>query len=186
MDFLSDIWMECPKCKGSRFSQKPLLCIYNGKNIAQVLKLSVDEAISFFDNHKLLVKALNILRDVGLGYLKLGQSSNSLSTGESQRLRLATELIQSKGERKLFLLDEPTNGLHFIDIEKLSSLFHKLTQQGHSIIFVDHHPQLMMEADYLVELGPNGGPNGGELVAEGVPFNFGRNFNSATAKILKN
>lgn len=186
MDFLSDIWMECPKCKGSRFSQKPLLCKYNGKNIAQVLKLSVNEALNFFDNHKLLVKALSILRDVGLGYLKLGQPSNSLSTGESQRLRLATELIQSKGERKLFLLDEPTNGLHFIDIKKLSSLFHKLTQQGHSIIFVDHHPQLMMEADYLIELGPNGGPNGGELVAEGVPFNFGRNFNSATAKILKN
>jgi excinuclease ABC subunit A len=170
MQFLADVHLLCESCKGKRFKDEVLEITYRGKNVFQVLELSVDEAIEFFKDEKKLAKALQPLTDVGLGYVKLGQSSDTLSGGEAQRVKLASFLGKGAGKDKvLFIFDEPTTGLHFHDIKKLLASFDALIENGHSIIVIEHNTDVIKSADWVIDLGPEGGVNGGYLLYEGEP-----------------
>jgi excinuclease ABC subunit A len=185
MQFLADVHLPCDSCKGKRFKDEVLEVRYKEKNIYDVLCMSVDEAIEFFNEEKKLVKSLQPLADVGLGYVSLGQSSNTLSGGEAQRIKLASFL--GKGAHKdkvLFLFDEPTTGLHFHDIEKLLKSFDALIAQGHSIVVIEHNTDVMKYADWLIEIGPEGGEEGGYLIYEGLPEHLHKSKKSVTATYL--
>jgi len=185
MQFLADVHLTCEVCKGKRFKEEVLEVTYKGKNIFDVLEMSVDEAIGFFYDEKNLVKAIRPLSDVGLGYIKLGQSSDTLSGGEAQRVKLASFLGKGKGSGKiLFIFDEPTTGLHFHDIKKLLNSFHALIEQGHSIIVVEHNMEVIRSADWLIDLGPEAGDGGGSLVYAGKPEELKKIKQSWTAKFL--
>jgi len=185
MHFLSDVWVECEHCQGARFSASTLQVKWNGKTIADVLKMSVSSALSFFANHRPIVRRLQPLEDVGLGYLRLGQPASTLSGGEAQRLKLATELIGRKKET-CFLLDEPTTGLHFADVEKLISVLHRLVEGGHMVVVIEHHLDLIKNADHIIDLGPEGGEQGGYFVTSGTPENVALHDGSWTARALRN
>jgi len=170
MQFLADVHLLCESCKGKRFKEEVLEVTYRTKSIYDILELSVDDAIEFFKDEKRLAKALQPLSDVGLGYVKLGQSSNTLSGGEAQRVKLASFLGKGSSKDKvLFIFDEPTTGLHFHDIKKLLTSFNALLDQGHSIIVIEHNTDVIKSADWLIDLGPEGGEGGGYLLYEGVP-----------------
>ncbi|WP_420831820.1 excinuclease ABC subunit UvrA [Polluticoccus soli] len=170
MQFLADVHLLCESCKGKRFKDEVLEITYRGKNVFQVLDMGVDEAIEFFKDEKKLAKALQPLTDVGLGYVKLGQSSDTLSGGEAQRVKLASFLGKGAGKDKvLFIFDEPTTGLHFHDIKKLLASFDALIENGHSIIVIEHNTDVIKSADWVIDLGPEGGINGGHLLYEGEP-----------------
>ena len=169
MQFLADVYIRCPDCQGTRFRREILDVKHRGKNIDEVLAMPVDEAFSFFrGQHKVQTK-LKTLMDVGLGYLPLGQPANSLSTGEAQRLKLALYLNVKSAKRCLFLMDEPTSGLHMADIDKLLETFDALLAVGHSIVAVEHNLQLMEQADWIIDMGPAAANKGGTIVAEGTP-----------------
>ncbi|MBI5819214.1 MAG: excinuclease ABC subunit UvrA [Verrucomicrobia bacterium] len=169
MQFLSDVFLRCPECDGKRY-RPPILAIrYNGKNIPDVLDLTVDEAVEFFAGEKTLLAKLEPLREVGLGYMKLGQPITTLSGGESQRLKLASHLAEVKLEKTLFLFDEPTTGLHLDDIQTLLTAFERLLERGHSLIVIEHHLDVIRNADWVIDLGPEGGDEGGHIVVEGTP-----------------
>ncbi|MEY3159203.1 MAG: excinuclease subunit, partial [Bacteroidota bacterium] len=172
MQFLADVHLTCESCNGKRFKEEVLEVSYKGKNIHDVLEMSVDEAILFFTDHKETAQKLKPLSDVGLGYVKLGQSSNTLSGGEAQRVKLASFLGKGKGhqDKILFIFDEPTTGLHFHDINKLLMSFNALIDQGHSIIVIEHNTDVIKSADWLIELGPEAGDEGGKIIYEGIPF----------------
>lgn len=186
MQFLADVHLVCESCKGKRFKDEVLEVTYRGKNIYDVLELGVDDAIAFFKDEKKLAKALQPLSDVGLGYVKLGQSSDTLSGGEAQRVKLASFLGKgSTKEKVLFIFDEPTTGLHFHDIKKLLASFNALLDQGHSIIIIEHNVDVIKSADWLIDLGPEGGEGGGYLLYEGVPGKMkSQGGKSITAKYL--
>jgi excinuclease ABC subunit A len=167
MQFLEDVIITCETCEGKRFRPEILKVIYRDKNISEVLNMTVDEAMTFFYGHRRILDKLQTLKDVGLGYLSLGQSTNTLSGGESQRLKLAQHIGQSHGGKNLFIFDEPTTGLHMADVELLLTTFQKLLTQGHSIIVIEHNLDLIRRADYIIDLGPEGGEEGGRIVAEG-------------------
>jgi excinuclease ABC subunit A len=167
MQFLEDVIITCESCEGKRFRPEILKVSYRDKNISEVLNMTVDEAMSFFQDHRRILSKLQIFKDVGLGYLTLGQSTNTLSGGESQRLKLAQHIGQSQEGRTLFIFDEPTTGLHMADVELLLMTFEKLLSQGHSIIVIEHNLDLIRCADYIIDLGPEGGEEGGRIVAEG-------------------
>jgi excinuclease ABC subunit A len=167
MQFLEDIIITCEACEGKRFKPEILKIQYRGKNISEVLNMTVDEALVFFQSHLRIVSKLQGLRDVGLGYLTLGQSTNTLSGGESQRLKLAQHIGDSPKGKTLFIFDEPTTGLHLADVDLLISTLRKLLSQGHSLIVIEHNLDLIQQADYLIDLGPEGGEGGGRIVAEG-------------------
>jgi excinuclease ABC subunit A len=167
MQFLEDVTITCETCEGKRFRPEILKVKYRDKDISEVLNMTVDEAITFFQGHKRILSKLQIFKDVGLGYLTLGQSTNTLSGGESQRLKLAQHIGQSKEGKDLFIFDEPTTGLHMADVELLLMTFEKLLSQGHSIIVIEHNLDLIRHADYIIDLGPEGGEEGGRIVAEG-------------------
>ncbi len=169
MHFLSDVWEVCEECGGKRYNQETLSVKFKGKSIADVLEMRIVEAIEFFKDQPKILKPLKALDDVGLGYLRLGQSVTTLSGGESQRLKLAAELSATPGENTVFLLDEPTSGLHLKDIQILWNLLRKLSDRGATIIIVEHHPDVIRLSDWIVELGPVGGDEGGYLLYEGVP-----------------
>ncbi len=174
MQFMADIHLECESCKGKRFKDDILEINFEGKNIYDILDLTVDEAIEFFISHKSLsakkiAKLLKPLQDVGLGYVKLGQSSSTLSGGESQRIKLASFLAKEKGSPSLFIFDEPTTGLHFHDIRKLLDSFNALIARGHSIIIIEHNLDVIKCADWVIDLGPEGGKDGGNIIFEGLP-----------------
>ncbi len=164
MDFLPDVKMVCEHCQGTRYHPEILLCLYQGKNIADILKMTATEACAFFSEHKSLNHQLQLLEKVGLGYLQLGQSLDTLSGGESQRLALAAELMKPGKGAALYLFEEPSTGLHFRDIEYLLSLFHQLADQGNTLLIIEHDPMIISQADYTIELGPEGGEAGGYLV----------------------
>ncbi len=188
MQFMADVHLTCETCKGKRFKKEVLEVKYNKKNIAEVLTLTVDEAIAFFteSNDKKLVKKLQPLQDVGLGYVQLGQSSSTLSGGEAQRIKLATFLIKgTTTEKTLFIFDEPTTGLHFHDIKKLIKSFNALLENGHTIIVVEHNIELIKVADYIIDLGLEGGKKGGQLIFQGIPEDLIKNKQSYTATFLK-
>ncbi|HEV7779963.1 MAG TPA: excinuclease ABC subunit UvrA [Chitinophagaceae bacterium] len=185
MQFLADVHLTCESCGGKRFKEEVLEVKYRDKNIYEVLDMSVDEAISFFYEENTLAKAIQPLSDVGLGYIKLGQSSGTLSGGEAQRVKLASFLGKGRANNKvLFIFDEPTTGLHFHDIKKLLGSFHALIEQGHSILVIEHNTDVIRSADWVIDLGPEAGDNGGELVFAGKPAELKKIKGSHTAKYL--
>ncbi|HYC41078.1 MAG TPA: excinuclease ABC subunit UvrA [Chitinophagaceae bacterium] len=185
MQFLADVHLTCEVCNGRRFKDEVLEVRYNDKNIHEVLEMSVDEALSFFAPERSIVRGIQPLSDVGLGYIKLGQSSDTLSGGEAQRVKLASFLGKTRASSKiLFIFDEPTTGLHFHDIGKLLGSFHALIEQGHSILVIEHNVDVIRSADWVIELGPGAGDEGGNLVFAGKPQDLGGAGNSPTAKYL--
>jgi excinuclease ABC subunit A len=183
MDFLADFWQICEACEGKRYQNQVLSCVLNEKSIFDVLEMSVKDAAQFFEK-SIIGEQLKILSEVGLAYLKLGQAGNTLSGGESQRLKLAKLLLKRKKERNLILLDEPSTGLHFHDVDQLMKLIDQLIEAGDSVIVIEHHPAFIANSDWIVELGPEGGDKGGLLVAEGSVNEIRLNSKSVTAKIL--
>jgi excinuclease ABC subunit A len=169
MLFLPDVYVTCPACLGERYGRQALDIVFKGKSIAQVLRMTVHQASAFFENQPLLREKLEILREVGLGYLQLGQPATTLSGGEAQRVKLARELGRKARVKALYILDEPTTGLHFDDIEKLLHVLQRLVDAGHTVILIEHHPDVIKTADYVIDLGPEGGEGGGFLVAAGSP-----------------
>jgi excinuclease ABC subunit A len=185
MQFLADVHLTCEVCNGKRFKEEVLEVTYKDSNIFDVLDMSVDEAIEFFREEKNLAKAIQPLSDVGLGYIKLGQSSDTLSGGEAQRVKLASFLGKGKGNGKiLFIFDEPTTGLHFHDIKKLLNSFNALIEQGHSIIVIEHNMEVIRSADWIIDLGPEAGDGGGGLVYAGKPEGLKKIKESRTGKFL--
>lgn len=186
MQFLADVHLECEECKGKRFKDEVLEVTYQNKNIFEVLEMTIDEALGFFEDQKSICEMLQPLADVGLGYVKLGQSSSSLSGGEAQRVKLAYFLGKGNTEgRSLFIFDEPTTGLHFHDIKKLLKSFHALIDKGHSVLVIEHNIEVLKSADWLIDLGPEGGDAGGYLLYQGVPEGVVKVEESYTGKFLK-
>ncbi|QDT97447.1 excinuclease ABC subunit UvrA [Gimesia aquarii] len=169
LQFLPDIYLPCRECKTKRFNRQTLSVKYRGKSVSDLLEMSIDEATTFFEQIPKVSKVLRILKETGLGYLALGQPSTMLSGGEAQRLKLATELAIGSTGNTLFVLDEPTRGLHAADIDRLLKLLRRLLQQNHSVLMIEHHPQVMLAADWIVDLGPEGGEAGGHIIDEGTP-----------------
>ena len=185
MQFLADVHLTCEVCGGKKFKEEVLEVTYKGKNIYEILELSVDDSIEFFKDEKSLAKALMPLQEVGLGYIKLGQSSDTLSGGEAQRVKLASFLGKGKSSGHiLFIFDEPTTGLHFHDIQKLLAAFNALINQGHSVIVIEHNTDVLKTADWIIDLGPEAGDKGGNLVYAGVPSGINKIKNSVTGKFL--
>lgn len=185
MQFMADLYLECESCKGKRFKKDILDIRYNGKNVVDVLNMTVDEALAFFQNTTRLTNRLQILSDVGLGYMKLGQPATTLSGGEAQRLKLAVHLTSSGSEHTLFIFDEPTTGLHFYDIQKLLNCFNALIDAGHSVLIIEHNLDVIKCADWIIDLGPEGGDRGGSIVAEGTPEKVALVEESHTGRYLR-
>ena len=185
MQFLADVHLTCESCGGKRFKEEVLEVQFNGKSIYELLELSVDESIEFFAEEKSIKNAIQPLQDVGLGYIKLGQSSDTLSGGEAQRVKLASFLGKGKGiGHLLFIFDEPTTGLHFNDIKKLLASFNALIEQGHSLIVIEHNTDVIKSADWVIDLGPEAGDGGGSLVYAGIPSGLKKNKESRTGQYL--
>ncbi|MFG0262149.1 MAG: excinuclease ABC subunit A, partial [Novipirellula sp. JB048] len=185
MQFLADVTMRCPSCQGARYRDEILKIRYRDRTIADVLEMSVREAVAFFRGEAKVQARLQRMIDVGLDYIKLGQPGPTLSSGEGQRLKLAAFLAAASRRRTLFILDEPTTGLHFADIVRLVDCFDALIADGHSLIVVEHNAMLMQAADYLIDLGPGAASAGGRVVATGTPAELKRNRHSVTAAVLR-
>jgi excinuclease ABC subunit A len=188
MQFMADIQLTCESCQGKRFKDEILEIEYQGKNIAEILALTVDDSLEFFKKHTAIVRKLQPLQDVGLGYITLGQSSNSLSGGEAQRVKLASFLGKSNPDiqqHTVFIFDEPTTGLHFYDIRKLLSALNDLIEQGNTVIVIEHNLEVIKSADWVIDLGPEGGDNGGEVCFCGTPEELIELPNNHTARFLK-
>ena len=185
MQFLADVHLTCDVCLGRKFKEEVLEVQYKGKNVFDVLEMSVDDALEFFKDEKSIHNGIKCLSEVGLGYVKLGQSSDTLSGGEAQRVKLASFLGKGKSAGKvLFIFDEPTTGLHFHDIKKLLASFNALIDQGHSVIVIEHNTDVIKSADWLIDLGPEAGANGGYLVYEGNPASIHNQQISWTGKFM--
>ncbi len=167
MHFLPDVYVPCEVCKGKRYNRETLEVRYKGKSIADVLEMRVDEALDFFSAHPTIHRKLQTLYDVGLGYIKLGQPATTLSGGEAQRIKLATELSRRSNGKTLYILDEPTTGLHMADIEKLLDVLNRLVEAGDTVLVIEHNLDVIKTADYIIDLGPEGGDGGGRIVADG-------------------
>ena len=185
MHFLADVYVPCEVCKGKRYNRETLEVKYKGKNIYEVLDMTVDEGVEFFENLPRIRRKLETLKEVGLGYIKLGQSSTTLSGGEAQRVKLATELSKRSTGRTIYVLDEPTTGLHTADVHKLIKVLQKLVEGGNSVVVIEHNLDVIKTADYIIDLGPEGGAGGGTIVASGTPEQVSKNKNSYTGKYLK-
>ena len=185
MNFLPDVYVECEECKGKRYNSDTLEITYKGKNISDILNMDVETAVPFFENHRSINRKLKTLLDVGLDYIKLGQSSTTLSGGESQRIKLTKELAKFKKGNTIYILDEPTTGLHFEDVNKLITVINKLVDKGNSVFVIEHNLDVIKCCDWVIDLGPEGGDGGGEIVAEGTPKQITLNKNSYTGKYLK-
>jgi excinuclease ABC subunit A len=185
MHFLPDVYVECEVCHGKRYNRETLEITYKGKNIADILDLTVDEAARFFRNVPSISEKLESLLDVGLGYLRLGQAGTTLSGGEAQRVKLATELAKKATGRTVYILDEPTTGLHFADIEKLLEVLMKLRNAGNTVIVIEHNLEMIKCADWIIDLGLEGGEAGGDLVGAGPPEKIAASPGSYTGKYLQ-
>ncbi|MEC8390057.1 MAG: excinuclease ABC subunit UvrA [Planctomycetota bacterium] len=185
MNFLPDLYVSCPVCRGKRFNRQTLKVLYKGKSIADVLEMPIDEALEFFENVEAIRKVLASLSDVGLGYLKLGQPATTLSGGEAQRVKLASELAKSSNQHTMFVFDEPTLGLHFVDVERLLNVIQRLVDAGNSVVVVEHHLDLVKNADWVIDLGPGGGAAGGQIVSAGTPASVAACEASYTGQFIK-
>ncbi len=185
MHFLPDVYITCSECKGSRYNRETLSILYKGKNIADVLEMSIEEGVEFFKNHPKLSRICSTLNDVGLGYMKLGQPATTLSGGEAQRLKLSRELAKRTKGHCLYVLDEPTTGLHFQDIKILLKAVHSLVKQGHSVLIIEHNLEVVKTADHVIDLGPEGGDKGGTIIATGTPEEIAKVKSSHTGIYLK-
>ena len=185
MHFLPDVYITCQQCKGSRYNPETLQITYRGKNIADVLDMPVEESTKFFENFPTILRLLKTLNDVGLGYMQLGQASTTLSGGEAQRVKLSSELGKAQTGHTLYVLDEPTTGLHFADIHNLLNVLSRLVDLGNTVVVIEHNLDVVKLADYIIDLGPEGGDAGGQVVAVGTPEEIVKNNNSYTAKYLK-
>ncbi len=185
MNFMADAYVTCDTCKGSRYKADTLQVLYKGKNIAEVLCLSVEEALEFFRNIPQVREKLQVLVDVGLGYIKLGQSATTLSGGEAQRIKLAKELARRATGKTLYILDEPSTGLHFDDIKKLLGILHRLVEQGNTVVVIEHNLDIICAADHLIDMGPEGGEGGGKIVASGSPESISKSTKSRIAPFLR-
>jgi excinuclease ABC subunit A len=186
MHFLPDVYVICEVCRGKRYNRETLEVKYKDKNIADILDMTVEEALNFFEHIPRIVNKLKCINDVGLGYIKLGQPSTTLSGGEAQRVKLATELSKKSTGNTLYLLDEPTTGLHFEDINKLLKILNRLVDAGNTVIVIEHNLEVIKTADYIIDLGPEGGNLGGEIIATGTPEEIIQIRHSYTGKYLKN
>lgn len=184
MHFLSDIYVPCEVCKGKRYNLETLSVEYKGKNISDVLNMTIDEACEFFENHPKIKRKLSTLQEVGLGYITLGQPATTLSGGEAQRVKLATELSKKSTGKTLYVLDEPTTGLHIADVHRLTDVLQKLVSTGNTVLVIEHNLDLIKTCDYLIDLGPEGGENGGEVIAKGTPEELAKAPNSYTGLYL--
>ena len=184
MHFLADVYVECEVCRGARFNRETLEVTFKGKNISDVLNMTVDEAMHFFRHVPKLSPKLETMFDVGLGYLRLGQSATTLSGGEAQRLKLAAELARRATGRTLYILDEPTTGLHFADVEKLLRVLTKLRDARNTLVVIEHNLDVIKCADWVIDLGPEGGSRGGQIVATGTPEQIAATEHSITGKYL--
>ena len=184
MQFMPDIWISCEVCKGTRFNSQTLEVLYRGKNIAEVLKMTVSEAQAFFTVHPQIINKIETLSAVGLDYMELGQSATTLSGGEAQRVKLATELARRGTGKTLYILDEPTTGLHFKDLEKLMGVLKILVERGNTVLVVEHNLDVVRNSDWIIDLGPEGGEKGGYIIAEGTPQEIIKNKESVTGLYL--
>ena len=185
MHFLSDVYVPCEVCGGARYNLETLEVKYKGKSIADVLNMTIEEAVEFFKNVPRIANKLQVLQDVGLGYVKLGQSATTLSGGEAQRVKLATELSRRSTGKTLYILDEPTTGLHTADIHRLLEILQRLVDGGDSVVVIEHNLDVIKSADYIVDLGPEGGDKGGTIVAQGTPEEIVKVKASYTGRFLK-
>ena len=185
MNFLPDVYVPCEVCHGSRYNRDTLEVHYKGKDIAQVLDMTVTEALDFFRNQQRIATKLQVLEDVGLGYIRLGQAATTLSGGEAQRIRLAAELSKRGTGRTMYILDEPTTGLHTADVHKLLNVLQRLVDAGNTVIIIEHNLDVIKTADYLIDLGPEGGDRGGTVVGTGTPEELAKVAQSYTGQYLK-
>jgi len=185
MHFLPDVYVTCDVCKGKRYNRETLEIRYKGKNIAEVLDMTVAEALVFFKNIPHIRKRLETLNSIGLGYITLGQSATTLSGGEAQRVKLSKELSKRGTGKTLYILDEPTTGLHFADIQRLLDVLNRLVEAGNTVVVIEHNLDVIKTADYIIDLGPEGGDEGGWVVAEGTPEEVSEVPNSYTGQFLK-
>ena len=185
MNFLPDVYVECESCRGKRYNRETLEVLYKTKSIADVLEMRISEALEFFEDLPRIKRKLKAINDVGLGYIKLGQQATTLSGGEAQRVKLATELSKVSTGKTLYILDEPTTGLHFEDVNILLKVLNKLVEKGNTVIVVEHNLDVIKTADWIIDLGPGGGDEGGKIIAEGTPEEIIKNKISLTGKFLK-
>jgi excinuclease ABC subunit A len=185
MQFLPDLWVTCDVCGGTRYNRETLDIQYRGKNIAEVLEMTVAEARGFFERIPALNTRLQTLSDVGLSYVRLGQPANTLSGGEAQRIKLASELAKRSTGRTLYILDEPTTGLHFADIEQLLRVLQRLVDAGNTVLVIEHNLDVIKSADWVIDMGPEGGAAGGEIVVAGAPETVAAHQGSYTGQYLR-
>jgi excinuclease ABC subunit A len=185
MHFLPDVYIPCETCKGKRYNRETLEIRYREKNIAEVLEMTISEALQFFSSITPVRQKMEVLEDVGLGYLQLGQPASTLSGGEAQRVKLSRELGKKSKGNTLYILDEPTTGLHFGDIQKLLNVINSLVDAGNTVIVIEHNLDVIKSADYVIDLGPEGGDGGGRIIAEGTPEEVSRNMQSYTGQFLR-
>ena len=184
MHFLPDVYVPCDVCRGRRYNRETLEVFYKGRTIADVLEMTVDEALEFFDAVPSIKHKLQTLSDVGLGYIHLGQSATTLSGGEAQRVKLATELSRRDTGQTFYILDEPTTGLHFEDVRLLLHVLHRLVDRGNTVVVIEHNLEVVKTADWIIDLGPEGGGGGGQVVAEGTPEDVAAKPVSHTGRVL--
>jgi excinuclease ABC subunit A len=185
MNFLPDIFVPCEVCDGRRYNRETLDVRYKGKNIFEVLDMTVEEALEFFKHIPTIHRKIQTMYDVGLSYVKLGQPSTELSGGEAQRIKLATELSRRSTGKTIYILDEPTTGLHFADVHKLIDILHRLTEGGNTVVVIEHNLDVIKTADYIIDMGPEGGDKGGTVIAQGTPEEVASCADSYTGQYLK-
>ena len=185
MNFLPDVLVPCQECGGKRYNRETLEVKFKGKSIADVLDMTINQAVEFFDAVPSILRKIKVLQDVGLGYIKLGQPSSTLSGGECQRVKLACELAKKDTGKTVYILDEPTTGLHFEDVKVLLGVLNRLVDKGNTVIVIEHNMDVIKCADYVIDMGPEGGRGGGQVVACGTPEQVAQSTTSITAQFLK-
>ena len=185
MHFLADVYVPCEICKGKRYNRETLDVKYKGKNIHDILEMTVEEGLTFFENIPRVLRKIQTLYDVGLGYIRLGQPSNTLSGGEAQRIKLASELSKRSTGKTIYILDEPTTGLHFEDVRKLIVILQQLVDEGNTVLVIEHNMDVIKSSDYIIDIGPEGGDGGGTIVAKGRPEDIVKVMKSYTGQYLK-
>ena len=185
MHFLPDVYVPCEVCDGKRYNRETLEVKYKGKSIYDVLDMTVEDAVDFFENVPSVRRKIETLNDVGLSYIKLGQPSTELSGGEAQRIKLATELSKRSTGKTIYILDEPTTGLHFADVHKLVDILHKLAEGGNTVVVIEHNLDVIKTADYIIDMGPEGGDRGGTVIAKGTPEEVAKVKKSYTGQYVK-